>query len=185
MNIITIPTRIELIAMLPHGSTIAEIGVCKAYFSKEMLDLPNLKKLWLIDPWVQQQGYVDPLADSDHEENLREALRVLSGHARGGRFEILRKTSLHAVQEFNPGQLDAVYIDADHSYQAVLDDLRAWSEVVRPGGYIMGHDYTENEQAKKWNFGVVQAVNEFCSKAGWHITHLTDEDFASFCLRKN
>lgn len=36
---------------------------------------------------------------------------------------------------------DAVFIDADHSYNAVCADIRAWRPLIRPGGVLCGHDY--------------------------------------------
>lgn len=180
-----LPTRIDLIAMLPQGTRIAEIGVWRAYFTTKMLDLPNLGLVYAIDSWKPRPEYHDPLAPDDHEQNLLECLHNLRGHIPGGRVRVVRMDSLDAAKSFKPGELDAVYIDADHSYEACLADLKAWSKIVTRNGYILGHDYTSNEQAKKWKFGVIEAVAEFCKSEGWHITHLTKEDFASYCLRAN
>jgi len=38
------------------------------------------------------------------------------------------------------GAFDLVFIDADHSYQAVRDDVSAWRLKVRQGGILCGHD---------------------------------------------
>lgn len=185
MNIITLPTRVDLIALFPQGSRIAEIGVHKGEFACKMLDLPNLGRLYLVDPWVKQEGYSDPLTDDDHESNLKDCLHNLRGHIQPrGRVEIIRKSSLDAANEFNEGQLDGVFIDADHSYDAVLSDLRAWSRVVKPTGMICGHDHTNCPQAVKWNFGVIEAVAKFCAETDWKLRYITDEQFASFGLVK-
>jgi predicted O-methyltransferase YrrM len=37
--------------------------------------------------------------------------------------------------------IDFLYIDADHTYAAVLADLDAWVPHVKPGGLIAGDDY--------------------------------------------
>ena len=50
---------------------------------------------------------------------------------------------------------DFVYIDADHSYQSVKQDIHLWFPKVRSGGVICGHDYSSS-----WP-GVMQAVDEF------------------------
>jgi len=39
-----------------------------------------------------------------------------------------------------PG-LDFVYIDGDHSFDAVVRDVILWSNKVRPGGIVAAHDY--------------------------------------------
>jgi len=182
-EIIHVPTRLDLIRTLPMNSTIAEIGVWRGYLSNEILSMPNFRHVYLIDSWKPRPEYNDPLKQDDHEANLRETQHNIRGHSQGGRYTILRADSLDAAKQFMDGALTAVYIDGDHLYEACYSDLVAWSRVVGPNGYLMGHDYTQNEQAKKWNFGVVEAVNDFCKSHGWRITHLDNEDFKSYCLR--
>ena len=67
-------------------------------------------------------------------------------------------TSLEAVELFEDGELDLVFIDADHSYEGCIADIRAWMPKIKKGGYISGHDYENNEGDFK--FGVTRAVNE-------------------------
>lgn len=49
--------------------------------------------------------------------------------------------STQAAAERWHGPIDFLYIDADHSHDGVLADLRAWVPHVRPGGVIAGDDY--------------------------------------------
>lgn len=56
---------------------------------------------------------------------------------------------------------DVVYIDADHSYEAVRQDIELYLPKIRPGGFLAGHDYIKD--SKTWQ-GVYQAVNEFADK---------------------
>lgn len=46
----------------------------------------------------------------------------------------------------------AVFLDADHRYEAVQADIAAWLPLVRPGGVLAGHDYDDE--------GVRRAVTE-------------------------
>jgi len=48
--------------------------------------------------------------------------------------------SLTAANIFRDKSLDLVFIDADHRYQEVKKDIRAWLPKVREGGIISGHD---------------------------------------------
>ena len=48
--------------------------------------------------------------------------------------------SVEAAKLFEDGSIDFVYIDADHTYQSVVEDITAWKGKVRAGGYIAGHD---------------------------------------------
>ena len=60
--------------------------------------------------------------------------------------------SVFASTLYTDKSLDFVFIDADHRYEGVLADIKAWLPKVRDGGIIAGHDYD-------WE-GVFKAVNE-------------------------
>lgn len=51
---------------------------------------------------------------------------------------------------------DLVFIDAEHSYQALANDLAGWSEILQPGGVMACHDYGVFP-------GVTRAIREFTS----------------------
>ena len=59
------------------------------------------------------------------------------------------KTSLEAAPDIPDGSLDFVYIDANHRYFEVSQDIRAWLPKVRPGGVVCGHDYFSFGSVKK------------------------------------
>lgn len=74
--------------------------------------------------------------------------------------------SVSASLLYADNSLDLVWIDADHGYDAVMADLRAWVKKVKLGGTFAGHDYT--------HAGVKKAVKEFfgprhkaCSVSSW------------------
>lgn len=70
----------------------------------------------------------------------------------------IRSDSAEAAGQYADGSLDFVFIDADHTADAVLRDLRAWRPKVRPGGMLAGHDCDEE--------GVIQAVRSFAAETG-------------------
>ena len=57
-----------------------------------------------------------------------------------GRWQLIRETTVEAARNFTR-PIDFVFIDADHGYEAVRDDIRAWWDHVRPGGIVSGHDF--------------------------------------------
>jgi hypothetical protein len=65
-----------------------------------------------------------------------------------------RMDSLQTAAQFAAAgrRFDAVFIDADHSYQAVRADILAWRPLIKPGGVLCGHDYD--------NASVRRAVDE-------------------------
>lgn len=52
--------------------------------------------------------------------------------------------------------VDFVFLDAAHDEQSVRDDIAAWRRVIKPGGWIAGHDYQPD--GGHWK-GVVNAVD--------------------------
>ncbi len=61
--------------------------------------------------------------------------------------------SHEAAQHVPDGTLDFIFIDANHDYEYVKQDLEVWAPKVRPGGIFSGHDY-------RWE-GVSRAVQEY------------------------
>lgn len=55
---------------------------------------------------------------------------------------ILGTTSARAAELFAPESLDFVFIDGDHKYASVMEDLDCWWPAVKLGGVLAGHDYT-------------------------------------------
>jgi predicted O-methyltransferase YrrM len=62
-----------------------------------------------------------------------------------------------AAARFDDASLDAVFIDADHSEEAVTRDIAAWLPKVKRGGVIAGHDVDQ--------FGVAKAVSKILPTA--------------------
>ena len=48
--------------------------------------------------------------------------------------------SVQAAGQYADHSLDFVYIDADHAYASVVEDINAWKNKVKQGGFIAGHD---------------------------------------------
>ena len=57
------------------------------------------------------------------------------------RINVMETPSVNAASQFNDGALDAVFIDADHSFDAVKADIAAWLPKVKRGGILAGHDF--------------------------------------------
>jgi predicted O-methyltransferase YrrM len=73
---------------------------------------------------------------------------------RSSRARLIREKSEVAAASIEDYSLDLVYIDGDHTYDAVISDLNAWwSKVNHQTGLICGDDYC-------WD-GVKQACNDF------------------------
>ena len=153
-------TRNDLGSMFEsRGYQIAvEVGVQRGEFSDVILSQWS-GTLLMVDRWEYASWYADiaNVSDEIHAACKSAAESVANRHGRG---VIMHRTSRKAADEIAAGSVDAVYIDADHSKEAVLEDLSLWLPKVRSGGLIAGHDYLEGV-LPEGVFGVKSAVLEF------------------------
>jgi len=149
----------------------AEIGVKRGEFSQVLLEAWEGRHLISIDPWAESdpEGYVDfaNVAQDEHDSYHQETVDRL--HPFGDRSSIWRMTGAEASDAIPHHALDFVYLDARHDYASVLEDLGQWSEKVRPGGVLSGHDYIDG-MFVNGNFGVRSAVDEFFGRLGWRVS---------------
>ena len=57
----------------------------------------------------------------------------------------LRMTSVQAarIPKFSFMQFDMIFIDGDHVFASVVEDIKLWLPRLKPGGILCGHDYLE------------------------------------------
>lgn len=73
--------------------------------------------------------------------SLRAAFDAnLRKHGVEGLVEVKQMDSVCAARAFAAESLDFVFIDAQHGYDAVHQDIRAWLPLVKPGATLAGHD---------------------------------------------
>lgn len=146
----------------------AEIGVEKGYYSEVLLqNIPGLK-LYCIDWWEGYPGYMD-IRRWKTFASIRD---IVNKRLAPYNCELIKKYSMDAVKDFADESLDFVYIDANHQYGYVRDDIREWSKKIRKGGIISGHDYYHTRAG---NCGVIQAVDEYVRDNNL-VLNLTDWD---------
>lgn len=129
----------------------AEIGCCWATTSEVLLSsFPHLR-LYMVDSWANYPNY----RVMDYESYYRAAMNR-TDFAKDRRIVLRGLSEEMASHCVEP--LDFVFIDANHSYDFVKQDLELWYPKVKEGGLVSGHDWQMN--------GVVQAVQEFAGKIG-------------------
>lgn len=180
--------RNDLIKLLPKGGEVAEIGVAEGVFSRHILREAQPRRLHLIDPWEHQARedyqtdvYGNVAADVQ-ETRFQQVSAAFAAEVAQGQVELVRDYSGQAAPRFHPGQLDWVYLDGLHSEAGVAADLADYASKVAADGFLLGHDYTNHLPARTSGFGVVEAVNAFCEREGWHFLLLTQENYPTYVL---
>lgn len=114
----------------------AEIGVYKAEFSEKIAK--SGLKLFCIDPWKNYEGFKNPRGQERQDFLYGHSQRVLTSYNNA---TIIRKTSMEALEDFADNSLDFVYIDGNHDFKYIAEDLSEWTKKVKSGGIVSGHDY--------------------------------------------
>ena len=128
----------------------AEIGVCFGRYSEILCqNIPGLK-LIAVDSWNNKKNVTG-------EKNTKIKLAPYNAL-------VVKSNSMDALKYVENDRLDFVFIDADHNYDSVSDDIREWSKKVRAGGIVSGHDYYVFENSG--NRGVVDAVDDYVKNHG-------------------
>jgi len=162
----------------------AEIGVQFGHFSAELLLHWRCRRFFAIDPWKEfdHTVYVDR-SNRDQKSQDRffeEAMQRLTVFRE--RCVVIKTTSAEAAPSFRPGQLDFVYIDAQHHYEAVREDLDLWRPKVRAGGILAGHDYLDGDTGTE-RFGVKTAVDELARRERRRVIRTRERQSPSWILR--
>ena len=160
----------------------AEIGVRTGDFSRHILEHWKGRLLHSIDPWREfdEQEY-DDIANVRQAEQDRRYERTVEKLAHfGDRSHIVRSTSAEAATQFADGELDFVYIDAQHHYEAVKEDIALWRPKVKPGGILAGHDYLDGHIEDVGLFGVKSAVDEFANEVNGRLVVSHERQFPSW-----
>jgi hypothetical protein len=127
----------------------AELGAHTGKFTEQMLSRYRRLNIYAVDTWITRPMY----ETYDFLEVRRQFDRRMRPFA--SRVRVLHMDTLAAAAYVPDGSLDFVFIDADHSYEAVSADIDAWRGKVKPGGILCGHDYGHSRFP-----GVAQAVDE-------------------------
>lgn len=165
--------RIDMLNLYPKNAIIVEIGVASGCFTKQILaTCPTLKELHCVDLWASQgEEYNDDcnLSDDKQMERYGQFLKDMKDEPR---VITIKEWSHIASKRFSDNSVDAIYLDANHSYEAVKEDLEAWYPKLKKGGIFSGHDYYEGNLQ---GHGVKSAVDEFCAKYGLEVSSTTNE----------
>lgn len=148
-----VSSRPEMLRHFPKGGRVCELGTWRGDFARMILDVVEPEELHLVDVSFAPCR-ADVLAD-----------------ARVRRHETTTTAFLASPEA---GDFDWIYVDADHSYEAVAADIAAAAPRVKPGGMLVFNDFARIVRPGFGVFGVHQAATEFAVRSGWPV--------AFFCL---
>lgn len=152
---------------MPKNAVCAEIGVWKGDFSREILRRTGPRMLHLIDPWVFQPEFPHRWFGGKRAGSQEEMDRIFERvrNRFGDRVDVSihREYSAAALAGFADGYFDWIYLDGNHAFEHILQDLDLGLAKVRPGGFLTGDDYG---WGRKCGFPVEKAVHWFVEEHG-------------------
>jgi len=122
---------------LERPFSVVEVGVMWGTNAEVFIDYLKPEEVWLVDPWT-----IPP--DNNYEWSRERwefaYTSVCDKFAGNSGVKVLRMTSSSAAQTLDR-HFSMVYIDADHAYSGVLEDMYLWYPKVLSGGILAGDDY--------------------------------------------
>lgn len=171
--------RNEWLITLPKNMVWCELGVFIGDYSKLIFDITKPSKLYLVDLFPNKMISGDKDGKNMKEENLEISYIKLKEHFKNHHnVYIIKDKTFNFLSKIENNYLDIVYIDADHSFEGVYNDLIYSYNKVKIGGFICGHDYSK-QQFK----GVFDAVNKFCDEKNLNISFLTDDLLPTYVIK--
>ena len=107
-----------------------------------------------------------------------EAGRKLEAES-DGRYEYIVAQSPYCADAFDDEDFDFVFLDGNHAYEAVKEDLEAWWPKLKSSGLFCGDDYHYASSSDEGRYGVIQAVEEFARYKSLQVKLLYYECYVS------
>ena len=145
---------------------ICEIGVYKGDCVRKILMGKTrllIEEYYGIDPYFDQSNLLN-MANTTISQRAKNEGLISKYHYMCRfmilfpKFKLLRLPSIEACKLFDDLYLDLVFIDANHSYVSVKEDILHWMPKIKKGGILCGHDYCIASKCR--HIGVKKAVDE-------------------------
>lgn len=156
----------HLIDKVPTNGKIVEVGCWKgksiAYLAVEAINSRKNINIYAVDTWLGS-NISEHNSDKSIQQNTLYELFLSNIDPVFHVIIPIRMASVEASKQFEDLSLDAIFIDANHEYKFVKEDIEAWYPKLKHGGIMCGHDYDGGPFSG--HPGVRDAVHEFFGKA--------------------
>lgn len=141
--------RVQMLEELPQRVPVAELGTFEGLFAELIHKICKPSELHLFDIDVGPLDRVRP--------HMLELATVHVGR------------SAENLARFPDGYFGWIYVDGDHSFEGVRDDVAVAPSKLAPDGLLIFNDYTLWSIQQDMAYGVVQNVNRLCVEEGFEV----------------
>lgn len=152
-----------VVSRVPENGWVAEIGTMTGNMAIEAKRMRPDIVWFMVDSWLPISEQPERYKETRDDNALKSVQTTLNHKATAYQraaqlgISVINLSSVAAAFLFQDELLSAVFIDADHSYGGVKEDIEAWKPKVAVGGWLGGHDYKNIDPRFK---GVDRAVEE-------------------------
>ena len=139
---------------VPDSGKVLEIGSGSGG-SLAVMALATQAKLWAVDPFtLYNETTAFGTVKNVHEGNEAEFWETARHYGYANRVRHIKHNSDVAAEHCPDATFDIVFVDGNHTYEVVKNDLLLYWPKVKRGGIMIVHDYTTRFP------GVIRAMKE-------------------------
>ena len=146
---------LDLIKELGDNSDKTMIEIGSFVGESTVLFAQSFKEVIAVDPFMEGYDDLDPTSYLFEFKNVYQTYLDRTGDHKN--IKTIVSTSDDAVEKLEGSKYDFIYLDGLHTYEGVKNDIINYLPLVKDGGVIGGHDYTNQIEHL---VGVYKAVNE-------------------------
>lgn len=157
---------LELLENTPEGGIFVELGAYKgkstSFIVTEMINRNRDIQFYTVDTFQGDSGSTDSKEIEAYKQvDTSKMLDEFTKNTKHlpEKLNVLINNSDLCAKMFEDNSVDTIFIDAGHSYEAVIKDIAAWLPKMKDGSIMAGHDYNS------WA-GVKEAVDGAFDKPG-------------------
>ena len=135
------------------------LGKSTCFFAELIKEKNAAIKFYTVDTFLGERGALDQkkIVEEEGGSIYKKFLHNMSDANVLHYVTPLSMTSKEASELFQNESLDFLFLDAEHIYNDVYEDLEVWFPKMRKDGIMCGHDYYKGSE-------VLLAVNDFFLK---------------------
>jgi hypothetical protein len=170
--------RRDIPPLLPKGGVFVEIGVAPGDYSAAIMENCLLDLFIAIDLFTIHEAemiwgrpIVEVFGGKTHEAFYRDRFEDAIA---SDRMRLMAGDSSEWLAQLHDACVDVAYVDADHTFEFVREELALLDRKVSRAGWIVLNDYVMGTitGARFERYGVIQATHEFMIAQNWELVYL-------------
>lgn len=165
MKVVETAGRQEYAKILPKNSIGAELGVRGGENARKLLRQLQPTELHLIDSWTVSHlrfpEFKRRVKKIEFDLYREKVIRIFESEISDGLVKIYDDKIENVMPTFDDNYFDWVYIDAEHTFEAVTADIEISYQKLKNNGILCGHDFHVLTKRRLGGMGVIRAVINF------------------------